>query len=203
MTKRIIELLLPVLLSLAAWGLWLYEINYVKGWYGLTWLDGSLFSPYYITALVVLSFLLPFILNKIRETRFFISAFVLLYIISWICYVGGKLVCYEMYARFVGSYPGELRALFISSALLFLACGLGYRFVTHKLITPLQKRKAVYLSFSLILVIPLSLLTVYLFPGFGDGKDWIDAVKMGYPVFWVTIILGYSGYLLSEPKVIS
>jgi hypothetical protein len=50
------------------------------------------------------------------------------------------------------------------------------------------------------MTIPLSLITILLIPGFGHQTGWIDAVKMGYPVFWVTVLLGVAGVWIKERK---
>ncbi len=85
---------------------------------------------------------------------------------------------------------------------LFLAL-LGYLLIAliYALLIPfINKRKRVpaYLLLLLaFLVTPfLSMVSIKIWPGFGTGTDWVDAVKMGYPVFWTTLTLGLTGFLI-------
>ena len=71
---------------------------------------------------------------------------------------------------------------------------------THKLIKKNKKINVLFITLLLLLIIPLSLLTIQIYTGFGHGTDWIDAVKMGYPIFWTTMFLGLIGLIISSQK---
>ena len=63
-----------------------------------------------------------------------------------------------------------------------------------------KKANAIFIDLFALLTIPLSMISVKVIPGFGSGSDWIDAVKMGYPVFWMIASLGISGLMISKQK---
>ena len=47
-----------------------------------------------------------------------------------------------------------------------------------------------------ISVVPASLITIEWFQGYGNAVTFVDAVKMGYPMLWVNIFLGWTAYAI-------
>jgi hypothetical protein len=52
-----------------------------------------------------------------------------------------------------------------------------------------------------ITVVPASLATVEWIPGFGNGITFVDAVKMGYPMFWINVLLGWTAFAMVKKAI--
>jgi hypothetical protein len=186
------------LLSAMGTSLWLYEILKIKGWYSLNWLNEQLYSPYIAALIAVVAFITPFIINKQPLTKKIIFAAILLYSVSIICFEVGKQLCYTLYCRFCFWTTKDIILIFLISFMLFPFLGLFYWLVTHKFIKKNKKTNILFISLFLLSVIPLSLVTIKINTGFGNGTDWVDAVKMGYPIFWITMLLGFTGMVIAK-----
>ncbi len=80
--------------------------------------------------------------------------------------------------------------------MIFIGFSIGYYLVTHYLIVNMPKTFAAVFATSEVLMFLLAIITVYFIRGFGPNYDLIDAIKMGYPQFWVCILLGLSGVFI-------
>lgn len=204
----LISLILIVSLALTGFRIWLYEILVVKGWYGLNWLSkGSIYSSYLITLLVVFAFMLPFILYRHIAIRKFFFLTILFYLISVIYYeVAKQATCTFLFGRCSASIFHSnkfLGYLFIPSIFILPFFGRVYWSIVNKFIFKNKKSNRHIISTLVFLTIPFSLLTIQIDPGYGSGTDWIDAIKMGYPVFWITIFFGLSGvFIARQPELI-
>lgn len=192
-------LLYSILLSIAGTLLWQYEIYSIHYGEGLYWLNRNLISPYIITCFAVISFLLPFILRK--EFRFIniITTVIILYGISVLCFVAGKELNFAIYCRFCWWTTIQLISLLFFGILIFAIFGFGYWITVSKLIQSIKKSGIIIISITSLCVIPLSLLTSKIFPLFNQ-TDWVNTVKAGYPVFWITFLLGIAGNKLVNQK---
>lgn len=185
------------MLSLLAWLCWLLEILFVKGWYSLSWLNGELYSPYFGLLLAAYTFLLPFKFTGIA-TKKLILPFFLLLIVNAICYEIGKHLCYLMYCRFCFWTTEGIVIIFSLAFLLFPFMGFFYWLIATKLLRKIKKINILYISLFVFGAIVLSNITIYMSTGFGNQTGWVDAVKMGYPVFWMLFALGVSGILVTK-----
>ncbi|MGB4775670.1 MAG: hypothetical protein WBP45_10880 [Daejeonella sp.] len=203
MTKRNfwISTSLIIFLSLAGTGLWLYEILGLKGWYSLNWLEGQLYSPYAATLMAVIAFIIPFIISKQVSAKKIILPVIILYGISILCFEAGKQLCYALYCRFCFWTMKEYILIFSAAFILFVSIGISFWLVTDKLIRRNKKINMLFISMLTLAAVPLSLLTIQLSPGFGSQTDWVDTVKMGYPIFWITLLLGFSGIIIARQKI--
>jgi hypothetical protein len=186
-------------LSLCGITLWLFEIVGIKGWYGLGWLSqGQLYTPFIATLLVVISFLIPFILSR-KTTLVKVSfSIVILYAVSIISFLTGEQLLHGIYCKLCFWTTGDMVMIYVKAFVIFTFTGIAYGFVTNRFIKKNKSINKIMIIGMLLMVIPLSLATVTLFPGFGRGIGWVDAVKMGYPVFWTTFLLGVSGIILAR-----
>lgn len=192
---------LIIFLSLAGLGLWLYEIFKLKGWYSLNWLDGQLYSPYVATLMAVLAFMTPFIISKQVNAKKIILPAIILYVVSILYFEAGKKLCYALYCRFCFWAMKELIMIFSATFILFAFLSISFWLVTDKLIRRNKKINMLFIGIITFAAIPLSLLSIQLNPGFGSQTGWIDTVKMGYPIFWITLLLGFSGILIARQKI--
>lgn len=200
MTTRNLSIAITIILILSTVGMsvWLFEILKIKGWYGLNWLSGQFYSPYIATLIAVFAFMTPFIFNKQTTTKKIILATIILYAVNMLCFEAGKHVCYTMYCSFCFWTSKDSILLFTIATALFAFLGFAYWFVTNKLIKKIKKINMLMITLLALSVIPLSLLTIQVNTGFGTNTDWIDSVKMGYPIFWTTTALGLSGIRIAK-----
>jgi hypothetical protein len=181
--------------SLTAIALWLGEILFIKGWHGLSWLHGSLYSPYLSTLFVVAAFLTPFVADNSLTKKNAGIAFCLLYLISIIFYWLGRIVACFPYMYLFWTTAQYYLMNFLG-LLLFPLFAICYWFITQKFIRKTKKIHILYLTLFSLAVLPLSMMSIWICPGFGAGDGEIDAVKMGYPVFWMAMMVGLAGLLM-------
>ena len=192
-TKK--HLLVIFLLSLTAIALWLGEILFIKGWHGLNWLSGPLYSPFLSTVFVVAAFLSSFIHGRSLIKKNVILAYCLLYIVGIFCYIAGAVLVSLPYRMFLWSEFDYYLVEFMGF-LLFPLMALSYWLITQKLIRKTKKTHILYLTLFSLAVLPLSMLSIWICPGFGSGDGEVDAIKMGYPVFWMAMMMGLAGMVM-------
>ena len=170
--------------------IWLFEIVVIKKWASLNWLKPPLYAPYAIALLTTIAYLAPIQLHYRASRMKQLISGAGLYFFSLTEFYAGKQLCYALYSRFWIITKIDLAIGCMAIGLLFAglaaACFLSSRHLNREI-----SRKFIPTNIVLfICVIPLSLLSIKLIPGYGAGSGWIDAVKMGYPAFWITILLG-------------
>lgn len=196
--KTLTAMFVITLLSLLGVGLWLYEMMEIQSWYSLAWLYNQLYSPVVVISITVASFLTGIIISKnFAGTKRLGIGFILLYLVSGLSYWVGKNFCYFIY-RFMAP-PGILLSTIVFFVIaVFLFLGFMYWLILHQTVRANKKQNILLIAFLSFLCVPLSLLTVYFFKGLGSGSEWIDAVKMGYPIFWITLLLGIAGIVIAQ-----
>ena len=75
--------------------------------------------------------------------------------------------------------------------------------VTSRWLVRVKQLQIILLA--ILSVYPLCVFTVKMFPGYGNGNNFVDAVKMGYPYFWIVLLMGLCGivsnlYLIDKTK---
>jgi len=169
---------------------WLFEIVVIKKWASLNWLKPPLYAPYAIALLTTIAYLAPIQLHY-RASRFnWLKAVGGLYFFSLAEFYAGKQLCYALYSRYWIITKIDLAIGCIAIGLLFTGLAVACYFSSRQLKRGISYKPIFANATLFFCVIPLSLLSVKLIPGYGAGSGWIDAVKMGYPAFWITILLG-------------
>jgi hypothetical protein len=184
-----------VAMGLAGFGLWLGEVLWVKGWEGLRWLGGYPYASIGVAALVPLAILVA--LGQ-RPAARRLAGFLV-----WTTGVG--VGCFELaresifalasrdhlailnsgsLASRMGTVAG-IAALPLSAVLAAAGIYAAVRFFLR----PLTAWTILYLVVGIGLVVPASMLTIHLFPALYGYTDHVHAVKMGYPAFWVVVLL--------------
>ena len=185
-----------LLLAMLAEAIWLYEIQVRIGWVGLDWLRKDLFSPLGVSFCAATAYLLPFIV-KYKH----IDGKVVLTWLSFIClnmavFYFGEAVLKSLFSRMsLLLSVGQSLKMRIFGLLAVGIFAFGYSRITDKLIIKVRKQQVVLFILVAFLMFGLGNLTVYFIKGFGNGDTLADAVKMGYPQFWVCILMGVSGIL--------
>lgn len=199
--KIALSLFIVVILSLLGNAFWLFEMNTILDWHSMGWLYVHLKTPYIITLLTVLAFVIPIHIAKPGITPLkSVTAVVALYISSSFIYYMGKSVCYSVYSV-LAPLSFVIGFIILATLVIFSLLGFIYWFTTNRLLLPNKKKNILLLAVISLLAIPAAWATVYILPGFGYGNDWVDAVKMGYPVFWITLLLGIGSIIISRKAV--
>jgi hypothetical protein len=196
-------ILIIFILSAVGMGLWLYEILKIKGWYSLTWLSEQLYSPFIATLFAVFAFMTPFVVCKQTTAKKIIFSTIILYVISILCFSVGKDLCYALYGRFYFWKTQDIVLYLSTGIILFPSLGIIYWFVTNQFIKKNKKINMLFITIFIIGVIPISIFTIELNKGFSTQSGWVDVVKMGYPIFWITMALGLSGGMSRRTQIIS
>ena len=200
MTKNLLKtFLLILILSTIGISLWLYEILQLKG---LDWIWNTLYSPFIGTLLAACSFIAAFIISGKITTKLIFSV-IILYVINILCFLAGQDLCHNFESEINGSdsfFSKEVYLLLTKGFLLFPLHGLAHWFVINKLVKKNKLRNSLFTTLCMMLVVPLSLVSITIYNGLGTANGWIDAVKMGYPIFWTIFLMGISGIILAKQK---
>ena len=188
MTKLELRQSIIIIISFAilSEALWLGEIVGKIGWAGTAWLKGNLYSPFLICLFASTAYMVPFWVSYRKIDGRLILTLLTFYMINLSCYLLSDVV-------FKGLHHNPTAFLQILRIIIVAIFIGGYYYVTSELILPLKKEYALIFAICLAFMGILSLATVFILRGFGTSYGFVDAVKMGYPQFWVCILLGLSG----------
>jgi hypothetical protein len=174
---------LLIVAAFVAWGLWLGEVCWVKGWASLAWLDSFNWSSLPICAVIAVScsyFVTPG--AGWRERMKFIlfgSA------LATGAFVAGRWAIFEFFSSWL--FVNYVAIAELAAAGLTVSVGLTA--ATSRWLAPLHIWTAGAVIVALVLVLPLSIITVIEFPALNGGTSEIDATKMGYPVLWTALLV--------------
>jgi hypothetical protein len=182
---------LVIVAAVVALGLWLAEVYWVKGWAGLAWLDGFNWSSLPICAVIVTTcsdFVAP---DAAWRDRIKFVFFALLLTIA--AFVSGRWAMIEIDSIWGWYGQPPLVVLYPQPFVVLGAAGLtvsgGLTVAANRWLTPLYSWTVLAVIVSLALVLPLSFVTVAVFPALNGDTDWIHAIKMGYPVLWTALLV--------------
>lgn len=182
----------PIVAGLCSLLLWWYELHELVGWQGIKWTIEPLTSIYIITALIVITFLLPMMLELKMPKIWLLLHSVLLYTCSLLAYFAAKSIFNTLYTN--GLVVGDqgiiafsiwkLMAVVIILSIIYFIPMWHFHQTTDGM-------HILTIIVAIISVVPASLITVECLPLWGVKTAFIDAVKLGYPVFWIPIFLGF------------
>lgn len=168
-----------------AWGLWFGEIHWLKGWPGTAWLSGFTWSSFPICALLCLlcSYAVrPHVATSKRTA--FVGASFAMAMCSFL------LVRQAFFYLFSGGFPsGPAYRPMIELVIGWWILPLSLPFFANRWLGPIHRWAPVLIAGSLALAIPLSFLTIKIFPAVNGSTDQVHAFKMGYPVIWIAALL--------------
>ncbi|HMV78661.1 MAG TPA: hypothetical protein PL048_06935 [Leptospiraceae bacterium] len=183
---------LTAVFAFFAWGLWLGEILYFTGWKSLDWLRKSLFSPYIILILLTFSFMNPLLQTKKAEEKLNPVFPALVFAAALLCFFSSEVLMRLSYCR--SCFLSETQNWLLHTGLVSDCFIFGFllQWIAEKYSGRMPRGFGIVLALGAVFAALLSLITVKLFPGYGNGADWVDAVKMGYPVFYSVLLTGLS-----------
>jgi hypothetical protein len=182
---KVIGLSLFLAGAFAAWGLWLAEIHWVKGWAGLAWLSGFNWSALPACALIVVmaSYCVTAHARWAHRAMFLGVAWV----IAVSAFAMARWAAFELFA---GGFPGrEVPGPGFVLLIAWVIVPVGFTIAGKRWLAPLHYWTGTLVAIGLLLVLPLSFATIKVFPAFNGSTDQIHAVKMGYPVFWTAVLI--------------
>ena len=187
------SVLIPLLFGVLSMIVWLIDIFNNVGWNSLIWLNHHLLSVYIITALTVGSFLFPILLKTNAKLHTIVFIVFALYIIA-LC---GFFICKYLFIELYAEMPEDkhvwhvwiliIIVTVVAAAFFYLKEWYLYKSGRFHIMTLV----AVFIS-----VVPASLITIEWFQGYGNAVTFVDEVKMGYPMLWVNIFLGWTAYAI-------
>lgn len=183
-------------LALLAYALWLVEINYLIGWEGTEWLAHTHYSVFVIAALVVLAYLLPLRLLAHKPLVVLAKAGIELYFVTLAAYLLEKLVLLTLYTQFYGFLNRDW--LLILQVLVLAMTVLSFYFVTQRWLQSLRWQQTLVFGAAMLLPYPLSVLSARLLFNFSKNPAFLDAIKWGYPFFWITLLMGIAGLIATK-----
>lgn len=185
-----------LVLALLAYALWFAEIHYFIGWEGTEWLSYTHYSIFGIAAMVVISYLLPLRLLSNKPWSLLAKAGTELYFVVLAAYFLEKLVLLTLYTQFYGFLNRDW--LLVLQVLVIAMTVLSFYFITQRWLQALRWQQTLIFGAAMLLSYPLSLLSVrYLF-NFSKDRIFLDAIKMGYPFFWITLLMGIAGLIATK-----
>ena len=169
----------------AAWGLWIADVWWVKGWAGLAWLSGFNWSAFPICLLIVImsSYLVAKHI-RVSERIIFVGFGCLITIAA---FAMTRWAAFELFAGSISVRPGLEAIVVLVIAGLIVSVGLTVS--ANRWLAPLHYWTGILVAVGLFLVLPLSFGTIKIFPAFNGSTDQIHAVKMGYPVLWTAVLI--------------
>ena len=203
MTKIELKQSLFIILSLAVTSIaiWLFEMTKVVGWSSLDWLQADLISPYVICCLAAICFMTPIVLKYRKIDSKIILTFLTLSLINIATFFLAETFLKGVFNRL--SFFSEKNSFYALGLITFIGFALSYYFVTHYLIVNMPKLFVFVFATSEILMFLLAMITAYFIRGYGNNGYIADAVKMGYPQFWICILLGLCGVFILSKNVVT
>jgi hypothetical protein len=175
--------------ALAAWGLWLAEVCWIKGWAGLAWLSGFNWSALPICALIMITASYCVSARAAWRERMMFTA--VGWVIALAAFVLVRLAAFDLFSRDLG----PVRWQPFSAALAGLLMSTGLTFAANRWLTAMRHWTGLLLAAGLLLVMPLSIATIKVLPALNGSTDEIHSIKMGYPVFWTAVLVPVALYL--------
>jgi hypothetical protein len=184
-TETLVVAALLLAAAFASWGLWLGEVVWLKGWAGIAWLSGFNWSAIPIAAIVAVACSYAVSFNAPgRGRRNFVA---LAFALALVAFIFARAAGVEVLSSW-GPNPLGLLAIGVI-VLMGIAVAAGFTAAASRWLAQLHWWTAALVLLALLLVIPLSFATIKVFPALNGSVDQVHAIKMGYPPFWVALLL--------------
>jgi hypothetical protein len=189
--KDVILMLIPLLVGAVCLLLWMYELHQVIGWQGVKWLRQPIQSVYVITFLIVLTFLLPLIVVLKMPIGWTLFYTILLYGASLVAFFSARAMFHTLYTRGLVLGDEALIAYSIWKLLgIVILLSIIYFIPMRHFHKKTDGMHVLTIIVAFISVIPASIICVETIPLWNHRAAFLDAVKIGYPAFWVPVFLG-------------
>ena len=189
--KDIFLLITPVFIGVISFFMWSYELHQVVGIGDFAWLREPLTSVYFISFLIVAAFLLPLRTELKMPIGWSLFYVLLLYGASLGTYFLAKQIFYILYTK--GLIAGDNRIITLSIWKLLgtvILLSTIYFIPMRHFHRQTDGMHILTIMVAIISVVPASLICIEQIPLWSDETAFIDAVKLGYPTFWMPVFLG-------------
>lgn len=204
-SRSIFALLLPWILGLLAWGAWHYEIQLRMGWRGLAWLQVEHHYSVWLGLLFTsISFAWP--ARALRGASFgrTLISICLIFLVSLLGYYLSKSIFYALFQPDIFTRPdSEWFRLKLAVALLLIVlfAGSAFFFIKQRLLFQSNRLHILTFIFVLFTLVPASLGATELLINWSNAERFVDAVKMGYPLFWSNGLLGTTVWFMAHKLI--
>jgi hypothetical protein len=177
--------------------IWIAILHLYVGWAGLRWMELDWLLSYPMIPFLAFAILLnsPDPVASLRHKPIrTLAGMVGLFAGGWVAYDFGKQgVIRLQYYGYVSRIPGLGEAnlhplVFLSCAGLILS--LAQFIAAPRAPWPPYRRALAYFFLGNALSLPCAYLTIRFIPALNHSRDFIHAVKMGYPAFWLVLFCG-------------
>ncbi len=190
--KDIFLLIVPIVAGIIGLLMWWYELHELIGWQGMKWIRQPITSVYIIPFLIVLAFILPMRIELEMPIGWTILYIGLLYGASLGAYFLAKQIFYTLYTRgLIGGDNGIITLSIWKLMATVILLSIIYFIPMRHFHKTTDGMHILTIMVAIISVVPASLICVEQFPLWTRGTAFIDAVKLGYPIFWMPIFLGW------------
>lgn len=184
-----------MLFAVMSFSLWRGEVEYFKGWPGLAWLNGYPWSALPISLLVAASVLTPIEVAAPLSPRRSLMFLLVVGVVGWIAFeVARRWFFADRSWLLLGGLLPTTSDYVFSPLLSIVLAVAGIQQAIHRLLVPVPLWTMVFFLVAILLDVPLSLLSLKLVPAHG-ATDFYHAIKAGYTMFWVNILLGAASAL--------
>jgi hypothetical protein len=168
------------------------------GWKSLDWLRVPLYSVPIVAGLVVASYLLPILMWSKAKWSIILACTASMYAAAFGGYWAGKFLFMALYSR----AASEKHVWHVWAMILLVTVVAAiFFFLKQRFLFKSGRFHILTLVAVFITVVPASLATVEWIPGFGNGITFVDAVKMGYPMFWINVLLGWTAFAMVKKAI--
>lgn len=185
------SLIFTLVLALIANALWLVELLQVIGWEGMDWVSYLHYSVFIIALFAVAAYVLPFRWIHHISWMQIGQAALETYPATVVAFFLAKTILFSIYTRLYGYLNGNMLLLLLVVVVLLISFSI--HFVTKKSLRRVRWGHGFFVAAGIVTVVPLSIMTVRFFPGFSEEASFVSAVKMGYPFFWIVVMMGVLG----------
>lgn len=186
----ILSFLAVIGLALAANALWLTEVVWKTGWDNSNWLWAPQNAIFGISALLVVSYLAPVALLKGISWKKLWMPGLELYFVAIIAFFLTKSILYSLFMP-IAIFDLSPYLLWLMLAALTVTSAGSFFYLTRNHLYPVKPAFVPVMIGAELLVVVLSLLLSYLLLGRGTLEEVVvNAVKTGFPFFFITLLLG-------------
>lgn len=174
-------------LGLFSFACWLCEIVLVRGWEGLRWLHGFPLAAYPVCLCVSLAVLVTAAWRRrvtlARGATFVVAAT----LISLLAFTIAR--DWFLRSRWIAFSGPSAMDVVLSPLLSIALTAAGFHLLVRLLLGKISRLYALLVVAALALTEGASFVTILAIPAVNGSRDGIHSVKMGYPTFWVTVLL--------------
>ncbi len=194
MTQLEIKKSFTIIISLSFFSLviWLIEMTKIDKSSNEIWLQVNLLSPFLICLVAAACYLTPFLIKHQAIDIKVILTFLTLTFVNLSTYLLAETFFLDFFSQNNLFFLQKI-LLLVFALVILVGFASAYYFITQKLILELSKKFLAYFLASAVLMFVFSLIIGVFFRDNNTSNTLSTVVKMGYPQFWICLLLGLIG----------